>query len=164
MLKALTLIADHTCHVQPLVTSLLWHSIAPKSLQVKDLDVRSLVHELLDRPLIHNVIVPASIHFEAIETSVLWVLRYRLGNLVQQLVDRLRRARPEELEPNIGGWLVFELLQALFLELLDAPLFPNHLNVLVVQVDLTVVHNELGSARGRRRLVWEVHDRLVVDI
>ena len=57
-----------------------------------------------------------------------------------------------------------ELLQALFLELLDAPLFPNHLNVLVVQVNLTIVHNELGRARGRRRLVWEVHDRFVVDV
>ena len=89
VLKALTLIADHTCHVQPLVASLLWHSIAPKGLQLKDLDVRSLVHELLDRPLIHNVIVPASVHFEAIEASVLWVLRYCLGNLVQQLVERL---------------------------------------------------------------------------
>ena len=65
---------------------------------------------------------------------------------------------------NICGWLVLELFQALFLELLDTPLFPNHLNVLAVQKNLTVVHNELRSARGRRRLVREIHDWDVVDI
>ena len=146
-----------------MVTSLFWHSIFPKGLQDELFDVLSLVHELLDWPLIHNVIVPASIHFEALEASVLWVLRYGLSDLVQQLVYGLRRACSEELKPNVTGGLVLKLFQALFLELLDTPLFPNHLDLLAIEINLTVVHDELRRVRGLRRLVREVHDVDVVD-
>ena len=146
-----------------MVTSLFWHSIAPKSLQDELLNVRSLVHKLLDWPLIHNVIVPATIYFEALEASVLWVLRYGLGDLIQQLVYGFRGACSEELKPNVTGRLVLELFKALFLELLDTPLFPDHLDVLAVEIYLTVVHNELRSIRGLRRLIRELHDVDIVD-
>ena len=56
-----------------------------------------------------------------------------------------------------------ELFKALFLELIDTPLFPNHLDVLAVEIYLTVVHNELRRVRGLRRLVREIHDVDVVD-
>ena len=146
-----------------MVTCLFWHSIAPKSLQDELFDVRSLVHKLLDWPLIHNVIVPAPIYFEALEASVLWVLRYGLGDLVQELVYGFRGACSEELKPNVTGRLVLELFKALFLELIDTPLFPNHLDVLAVEIYLTVVHNKLRRVRGLRRLVREIHDVDVVD-
>ena len=57
-----------------------------------------------------------------------------------------------------------ELFQALFLELLDVPLFPNHLHVLAVEKDVTVVHDELRSVGSRRRLVRQIHDIDVIDI
>ena len=56
-----------------------------------------------------------------------------------------------------------ELLAALLVELRDRPLFSGHLNVLPVQPDLTVVHDELRGVWGGRSLVRQVHDIHVVD-
>ena len=51
----------------------------------------------------------------------------------------------------------------LFLELLDGPLGFNHVDLLAVEEDLAIVHDELWAVWRRRGLVWQVRDGLLVD-
>ena len=85
-LEILTLLTNHARQLQPSIAGLVWHSVAPKSLQEELLNVLGLVGELLDGPLIDRVVVPAAIHPEAIEAGALW---NRIGDLVQHLIDGL---------------------------------------------------------------------------
>ena len=86
ILKTLTLLDNHARQLKPAITGFLWHSIAPESFQDEFLNVCGLVGELLDRPLIDHVVVPAAINLEASKTRV---LRDRICDLVQHLVYRL---------------------------------------------------------------------------
>ena len=56
-----------------------------------------------------------------------------------------------------------DLLCALLVEILDRPLFSGHLDVFTVQIDFTVVHDELRGVWGGRSLVRQVHDIDAVD-
>ena len=160
MLELLAGPADLPRQVQPSIAGVAWHSVLPESLQAEGLDVLGLVRELRDGPLIHCVVVPAAIHPEAIETGA---RRDSLGDLVQHLVDGLGRTCPEELQPDILGGRVLKLFAALLVERRDRPLFSGHLNVLAVEPDLAVVHDELRGVWSGRSLVRQVHDIDAVD-
>ena len=48
------------------------------------------------------------------------------------------------------------------MELLDRPFFPRHLYILTIEINFTVVHDQLRGIWGGRGLVREVHDGNVV--
>ena len=66
--------------------------------------------------LIHRVVVPAAVHFEAFEAGL---LRNSLADLEQELAYCLRSATPQKLEPDILSIRAVKLDSSLFSELRD---------------------------------------------